>query len=43
MSYLARYSVAIFAIASALFGLGMGASGIDQLAQYQHQHPEISI
>lgn len=34
-SYIARHSVAVFAISSALLGLGMGASSIHQLSQYE--------
>lgn len=39
MSYLARHSVAIFAITTSLFGLGVGASNVYQInLDEQHSH-----
>ena len=36
---IARHSVAIFAVSAALFGIGMGASDIYKISQYEsHQH-----
>lgn len=35
MNAITRHSVAIFAVSAALFGLGMGASGVYQVQQYE--------
>jgi hypothetical protein len=41
-TFMGKHAVAIFAIAASLTGLGMGASGVYQLHQYEIQQPTFS-